>query len=75
MLDLKEAIPLEMLRQFVVNFDTDLIENFGAAKMLLDNDKGKGSISLYEVFSGLTAWVYNINFTEDVTNRLKIFRK
>jgi len=30
----------------------------------LDNDQGKGSISLYEVFPGLTAWVYNIKFSE-----------
>ena len=64
MLNLKEGSPLEMLRQFAVDLNADLIEDHGASKLILDNDRGTGRISLYEVFPGLTAWVYNIKFSE-----------
>ncbi|QCX01335.1 helix-turn-helix domain-containing protein [Aggregatimonas sangjinii] len=67
MLDLKEKNPLEMLRQFAVNLNGDLLEDLGAAKLSLNNGNGKGYISLYEVFPGLTAWIYNIEFTRDYT--------
>lgn len=55
-----------MLRQFTIHLDGDLVEDVGAAKLSIDNKNGKGSITLYEVFPGLTAWVYNINFVKDL---------
>ena len=66
MLGLKEGNPLDMLRQFAVHWDADLEENLQAAKLLLDNDKGQGTITIYEPFKGLTAWVYNIRFSTDL---------
>ncbi len=66
MLRLREDNPLEMLRQFSVYYDGDLIENLGAAKMSIDNEHGKGYVSLYELMPGLTAWVYNIEFTQNL---------
>ncbi|WP_299211072.1 BLUF domain-containing protein [uncultured Dokdonia sp.] len=65
MFNLKENTPIDMLRQFAVYLNADLIENLGAAKLVLDNEKGKGTISIYEVFPGLTAWVYKITYTEN----------
>ena len=65
MLDLKEDSPLMMLRQFAVHFDADLQEGLGAASMSLSNKRGEGIIKLYELFPGLTAWVYDIEFNED----------
>jgi len=65
MLQLKESNPLEMLRQVAVHLDADLYEDFGAARLFLNNSKGKGTISLYELFPGLTAWVYNMRFSKD----------
>lgn len=65
MLGLQEGSPLEMLRQFAVHLDGDMEESFQAAKMVLDNNRGHGTITLYETYGGLTAWVYNIKFEED----------
>ena len=55
-----------MLRQFSVYLDGDLSENFEASKLTLDNDRGKGYISLYELLPGITAWIYNINLVSDL---------
>ncbi|MBU3025225.1 BLUF domain-containing protein [Zobellia galactanivorans] len=66
MLKLREDNPLDMLRQFSVHFDGDLIEHLGAAKMSIDNNHGKGYVSLYELIPGLTAWTYNIELAEDL---------
>ncbi|CAM4148298.1 BLUF domain-containing protein [Zobellia nedashkovskayae] len=66
MLSLREENPLDMLRQFSVHFDGDLIENLGAAKMSIANEHGSGYISLYEILPGFTAWIYNINFCRDL---------
>ena len=63
---LKEDSPIEMLRQFAVNFNADLIEDFDAAKVTFDNNKGKGSIHLFEIMPGLAAWVYNIKLSDDL---------
>lgn len=71
---LKEGTPLHMLRQFAVNLNADLNENFGASLLELDNINGKGSIALYEVFPGLTAWVYDIKFNEEY-NFVHVFSK
>ena len=67
MLHLEENSPLEMLRNFAVHLDGDLREDLGAAKLTLDNENAKGSITLYEVFPGLTAWVYNIVFSAELS--------
>ena len=56
-----------MLRQFAIYLDADLTENFGAAQLVLDNEKGAGTIKLYDVFPGLTAWVYNVSFNSEVS--------
>ncbi|MGC1515866.1 MAG: BLUF domain-containing protein [Maribacter sp.] len=71
MLGLNEDSPLEMLRQFAVYFNGDLTENFGAAKLMVDNKMGKGSIRLYELNPGLTAWVYNIKLSNDLVIKMR----
>ena len=65
MLGLKEGSPVDMLRQFAVHLGADMEEEFQAAKLILDNDRGRGTITVYEPFPGLTAWVYHINFKTD----------
>ncbi|WP_052184136.1 BLUF domain-containing protein [Psychroserpens sp. Hel_I_66] len=71
MFKLKEDSPIKMLRQFALHFNGDLNEDLGAAKFTLDNQNGKGTIKLFELFPGLTAWIYDIklkkNFLFDVT--------
>ena len=62
---LKENTPFDMIRQFAVHLNAELEEEYQAAKLILDNDKGQGTIALYEPFEGLTAWVYNLVFHED----------
>ena len=66
MIDLKEASPIAMLKQFASYLDAELIEDFGAGKLILDNFNGKGHITLYELFPGFTAWIYNISFENEV---------
>ena len=45
-LNLKEGSSLKMLRQFSTYLDPDIIKNFGASCLILNNKKGKGSIRL-----------------------------
>ena len=66
MLALEEANPIEMLRQFGVYLNADLIEDLGAATLVLDNEKGKGRISIYELIPGLSAWIYDIVLEEEL---------
>jgi AraC-like DNA-binding protein len=65
MLGLKENNPLHMLRQFAHYLNADIHEDIGAGKLVLDNNKGTGSITLYELFPGLVAWVYDMTFHTD----------
>ncbi len=67
MLGLRESTPLEMLRQFAVYLDAEVVESHGSGQLILDNEKGQGSIKLFELYPGLTAWIYNIQFTADLT--------
>lgn len=71
MIDIKESSPLNMLRHLAVSLDAEFIENQGAAKLVLDNKKGKGSIQLYSLFPGLTAWVYDVEFKTELKLNLK----
>lgn len=67
MLGLRENTPLEMLRQFAVYLNAEIIESHGSGQLILDNAKGRGSIKLFELYPGLTAWVYNIQFFDDLS--------
>ena len=71
MIDLKEGSPLAMLKQFANHLDADLHEDYGAGKLVFDNSRGSGHITLYELFPGLTAWIYNISLNEQLTIDMK----
>ncbi|MBC2839270.1 helix-turn-helix transcriptional regulator [Robiginitalea sp. SC105] len=67
MLGLRESSPIDMLRQFAVYLNAKLQEGPVSGNLLLDNNRGSGTIKLFELLSGLTAWVYDITFTSDLT--------
>ena len=71
MINLQEAEPLAMLQQFADFLGAEVREQIGAASLTINNAKGKGSITLYEVFPGLTAWIYNITLHEKLVIDLK----
>lgn len=71
MIELKEGTPLAMLRQFATYLEGEIHEDFGAGKLELDNSYGKGYISLYELFPGLTAWIYNVSLYEKLAINMK----
>src|SRR6056297_119118 len=71
MLNILESNPVNMLRQFAVHYDATFVESLGAANLKLDNDKGKGHISLFQPFDGVTAWAYCICFDQDLKFNLK----
>ena len=66
MIKLEESSPIAMLKQFANYLEATIHEDFAAGKLVLDNSKGKGYISLYELFPGLTAWIYNISLNEEL---------
>ncbi|MGB3608523.1 MAG: BLUF domain-containing protein [Psychroserpens sp.] len=70
-LNVSEDSPIEMLRQFSVHLDGNLIESFGAGLLSFNNKFGSGSISIYELFPGLTAWIYNIQLKSELSIHLK----
>lgn len=65
MLNLREDPASEHVREMAAYFEAELDEGNDAATMRIDNDKGKGFISSYRIFQGITVWVYNINFSSD----------
>lgn len=71
MLNILESNPINMLRQFAEHYDALFEEGLGAANLRLDNDKGKGHISLFQPFNGVTAWAYSIRFEQDLKFNLR----
>lgn len=65
MFGLRESTPLEMLRQFANYFNASLVDSPGSALLDLSNEQGRGTIKLFELYPGLTAWIYDIEFAED----------
>ena len=61
MINLEEGSPQVMLKQFADYLEAELLQDFGAAQLVLDNWRGRGTITLYELFPGLTAWIYDID--------------
>ena len=66
MLNIQESNPVNMLRQFAEHYRAIFEEDFGAANLKLDNEKGRGHISLFKPFAGVTAWAYSIRFEQDL---------
>jgi AraC-like DNA-binding protein len=48
-----------------VHFNAELDEGNDASTITMNNKKANGFISSYQVFPGLTVWVYNITFRSD----------
>lgn len=46
-------------------FEVELDYGNYASTITVQNDKAKGFISTYQIFSGLSVWVYNIEFSSD----------
>ncbi len=66
MLHLVENSPLEMLRQLSVHFNAEMTEKLNASKSNFDNDKGKGTMYLFEIFPGLTALSFDLYLRNDL---------
>lgn len=65
MLNLEEDPSSNHVREMAAYFNADLDEGNDASTITMDNDKAKGFISSYRLFSGLSVWVYNVTFFED----------
>ncbi|CAI8387377.1 MAG: HTH-type transcriptional regulator MetR [Polaribacter sejongensis] len=64
-LRLKEETNSDHLREMADYFNAELDEGYNGSTITMDNEKAKGFISSYQVFSGLSVWVYNITFLSD----------
>ena len=62
MLNLLEKRNSKHIHEICAYFGAELDEGNDACTIKMDNDKAKGFISSYELFEGLTVWVYNIEF-------------
>jgi AraC-like DNA-binding protein len=65
MLNLKEDPAADHVREMASYFNAELDEGNDASTIAMDNEKAKGFISSYRLFSGLSVWVYNITFLSD----------
>ena len=65
MLHLEEDSDINHLKNIAAYFKADLDESNDASTITMDNDKGKGFISSYQLFNGLSVGVYNITFLKD----------
>ncbi len=64
-LNLKEDRNSNHVREMATYFNAVLDEGNDASTITMDNDKAKGFISSYRIFSGMSVWVYNITFFSD----------
>jgi AraC-like DNA-binding protein len=65
MLNLEEDPSSNHVREMALYFDAVLDEGDDASTITMDNDKAKGFISSYRIFSGLSVWVYSVKFLSD----------
>ena len=65
MLKLKEDPASNHVREMAIYFNAELDEENDASTITMNNEKAKGFISSYRIVTGLSVWVYNINFRSD----------
>jgi AraC-like DNA-binding protein len=65
MLKLKEYSYANHVKEMAIYFDAKLDEGNDASTISMNNDKAIGFISSYQIFAGLSVWIYNITFGED----------
>lgn len=66
MLGINSNGAVETLRELSVTWRGRFSEQFGAARLLINNDIGKGAICSYDIMPGLSVLAYNIRFNEDM---------
>ncbi|MBP2832452.1 BLUF domain-containing protein [Aquimarina sp. U1-2] len=66
MLHVERNDEIEQLRQMSKYFEADFIEDFNLACLDFDNKHGKGYISTYQMFPGLTAKTYNVCLAKEL---------
>ena len=72
MLNLEENESSSNLLKMAEYFNAELDEANDNSTITMDNDKGKGFISSYQIFKGLSVWVYNITFQNDFNVKLEL---
>ncbi len=72
MLNLEENQSSSNLLKIAAYFNAELDEVNDNSTITMDNDKGKGFISSYQIFKGLSVWVYNITFQNDFNVKLEL---
>ena len=75
MLYLDYENPFDQLRKFALYIDADFKEHQDSAVLEFDNNFGKGKITTYHIFKGLTVRVYDVTFAEDFKMSKKEFSK
>jgi len=65
MLDLIEDSNSNHVREMAAHFNAVLDEGNDASTITMDNHLAKGFISSYQIFNGLSVWVYNVTFLSD----------
>lgn len=74
MLKLVEDPHVNHVRQMAIYFNAELDEGNDASMLTMDNGHAKGFISSYQLFPGITVWVYNIVFRSDFKVLLELSR-
>ena len=63
---IKEKNVLKVLEDMAKHFDAEFNKEFSCSLLHLNNQKGKGFVTAYELFPGLAAIIYSLTFSEDV---------
>lgn len=66
MLGLKFNSAVEALRELSVAWRGRFTEQYGAAKLVLNNNIGQGSIASFDIMPGLSVLTYDIRFKDEV---------
>lgn len=74
MLRINEESPTDHLRKLAVDLGATFKEGVGASSLILDNEKGKGYINLFELFPGLVVRTYNLQLIDELVLSLTKYK-
>lgn len=67
MLNISAKTAVDTLREIAVSWNARFTQDYGTAKLIMDNNVGKGDAYAYDIMPGLAVFCYDIHFKEDIT--------
>lgn len=67
MLNICANSAVETLREIALSWNASFSQDYGTAKLIMNNKIGKGEVYAYDIMPGLAVFTYDVKFFKDVT--------